>query len=299
VTGRLLRTLLLGWLLAGGQAWAGLVGCSLSAAPAILTDAYDPVTNPDVTGAFNISCTRTAGPHKFTLWLGLNQVVGETLDKPAPFADTLNYGVYRTAGATDLWTSGNAALAGAGAGALQIDLDFGGGGTLGISFSVPVLLRIPTGQTLKSAGTYTDTLTATLRETNSVGTFLSTTGLTLEGTIPNNCTFGGAAVTISLNYQAFRSSNLVDTTGSVPVTCSRGTYYTLTLDTGVGVVPNIELTYGIVFTSTGTTSVASTSSSGAAPSAWGLTVTVPAGQAGTCTVLPCSGTSRRTITVAY
>lgn len=295
---RPLLALLCGGLLSPA-AWSAL-SCAMTAVPGTLTGAYASASDLNLQGALNLNCTRLATDSAtHTLYIGFNQTAGATLSKLAPYADTLNYGVYRSAGGVDLWTDTVGAAPGGGSGGMPVSLNFGGGGALAASLSIPVYMRVPLGQTLKSAGTYSQSLTATLRPTDWVGTpVLATTPMTFEATIANNCAFDVAPISYTVSYQAFRATDLVDTSQGVNVTCTRGTTYSLALDAAVGVIPTVELTYGLTFTSTGGINVSGTATTQASPTNWGLTLRLPAGQAGACTGT-CSGSSVRTLTVTY
>lgn len=282
-------------LVAGGlttdDARAAL-GCTISAAPSTMTGPYDPAGNLDMSGgSFTINCTRTVKDSKnWTVWVGLNQTTAQTLAKAPPYPDTLAYGIYTDSGRLSRWTDGA-----------------GGGATTAITFSgnitaamvnVPFYMRAPAGQSDKAAGTYQDTLTATLAVGNSAGAPLGTTTFTTEATVAKNCSVGVAPIAYAVSYQAFSSTPLVDSSQSVSVTCSKGTQVSLTLDQTTGVISPIGLTYGLTFPGA-SPSATGTSSTGSAPLSFGLVLTLPAGQAGTCATGTCSGTATRQITITY
>lgn len=275
--------------LPAGQAWA-VLACSITASPATLSGAYDPASNLDMQGSFVINCTRAKNDSKNqTLWIGLNQSAGQTMAKAAPYADTLAYGIYTDVGRTTRWTQGVG-------GGLTLPLSFGN--TTAASATAAVYMRANSGQTDRAAGTYSDTLNVTLNSNDSLGQNLSGTTLTTEATVAKSCVVDLAPLTYSLSYQAFRSTALVDSTQSVAVTCSKGTQVTLALDQVVGVILPVELKYTLTFSATSQTA-AGTSSSSATAQNFGLTLTVPAGQAGACGAATCNGSDTRQITVTY
>lgn len=273
-----------------GDAWAELA-CSITASPATLSGAYVPASNLDMQGSFVVNCTRLKKDSKNqTLWIGLNQTASQAMAKAPPYADTLAYGIYTDVGRTTRWTDGVG-------GGLAIPVDFGGNNTA-LSLPVAVYMRANSGQTDKAAGTYSDTLNVTLNDTDSLGPNLSATTLTTEASVAKSCVVDVAPLTYSVNYQAFRSAALVDSTQAVAVTCSKGTQVNLSLDKVTGVILPIELKYTLTFSAMSQTA-SGTSSSSATAQTFGLTLSLPAGQAGACGAATCSGSDTRQITVTY
>ena len=266
------------------------LSCTIMAAPPTITGAYDPAGNLDLQGSFTINCTRAKQDKDWTVWVGLNQSTAQALAKAPPYADTLSYGVYTDAARSIRWMDGVS-------GGATTVLPFSGSVTAA-SVNMPFYMRAPAGQQDKAAGTYQDTLTATLRLTDSLGQQLGSTTLTTEATTAKNCSVGVAPIAYNVSYQAFRSTPLVDSSQSVSVTCSKGTQVNLSLDQTTGVISPIGLTYGLTFPGA-SSSTTGTSSTGAAPQSFGLVLTLPAGQAGTCASGTCSGTATRQITVTY
>lgn len=274
------------------------INCTL-VAPSF-SGAYVDTADLSQQGTFTINCTRSSkGKLTVLMRLILSQAaVGQTMSTAYP--DTLNYNIYRDAGYAYLWTTGPEAATGATG--VESSVVFSGNSTAA-SATLTGYHRIPLGQIGKAAGTYTSSLTATLQEINSAGgTVLQTLGtatVSSQATVAKGCNFGAVVPSYALTYQAFSATDLTDTSKSVDVTCTKGTSYTMTLDRMVDVVPTVGLTYSIVFTSSGGASVSSVSSSGTAATNYGLTLNLPAAQAGSCNTGSCSGTSIRTITVTY
>lgn len=250
------------------------IDCTIASSPGTLNGAYAPGANLDVQGSLVLNCTRLRrDARNSTLWVGINQLAGETMAKPAPYADTLSYGIYRDAARTNLWTNGPAV--GNGSGGLAVNLNFGTGNNTAQSVTVPVYMRAASGQMDKASGTYTDTLNVTVNQTSNTGPNLVTTTLTPQATVAKTCSFGVATAAYTLNYQAFRTTPVTDPSQSVALTCSKGTPFDLALDRTTGVIPVVQLTYGLVFTGSGTGAVSSTSMTGNAAQTFGLTLTVP------------------------
>lgn len=272
-----------------GQAWA-VLACSITASPATLSGAYDPASNLDMQGSFLVNCSRAKNDSKNqTLWIGLNQTVGQTLAKAPPYPDTIAYGIYTDVGRTTRWTEGVG-------GGFTVPLSFGN--ATAASATAQVYMRASSGQTDKAAGTYSDTLNVTLNSNDSLGQNLSGTTLTTEAAVSKSCVVDLAPLTYSVNYLAFRSTALVDSSQSVAVTCSKGTQVTLALDRVIGVILPVELKYTLTFSAMSQTA-AGTSSSSSTAQIFGLTLTLPAGQAGACGTATCSGSDTRQITVTY
>lgn len=289
-----LRTLLLASTMtvaaamAPASAWAGLVGCSLTVPT--FSGTYVDTGNLDVAGDFGITCTRDSnGRDDYDLRVILSQSAGETMATPYP--DTLLYGIYREFARTSLWTS----TAGQ-----DTTISLTGNTRVGAAV-LSGYLRIPLAQTAKAAGTYSDTLTATLVLLNNSGFVIQTLAsapVTSQATVAKSCSFGPTMPSYSLTYQAFRTTDLTDTTKNLSLICTKGTGYTLALDAITGIVPVVQLRYGLLFTSTGSGTVSALATSGAATQ-HGLSLTLPAGQAGSCGTGTCTGNSVRTVTVTY
>jgi len=228
--------------------------------------------------------------------VGIGHASGQTLATTGAFADTLTYGLYRDANRTNLWTNGAAATSGAGSQSVSISFS-GNNLTMAAPVTLTVYMRVPSGQSGKAAGTYSHATAAYVYD-NSNGTLLDDISFTPEATIGKNCSISsGTATQYNVSYTAFRSAPLVDTTSGIPVSCTRGTQYTLSLDATSGVIPTVQLAYTLTFAN-GTGSVTATPSS-EATNTHILTLTLPAGQAGTCNAGTCTGTSTRTVTITY
>lgn len=285
--------------LGGADAARAALACSMTAQPGKLAGSYAASSNLDLQGSFVLNCTRALlDPTTFTLWIGVYQTAGRTLVKPAPHPDTLSYGIYRDAARSNLWTAGAAATSGAGA--LAVTLDFGlfNLGTAA-TLTLPVYLRVTAGQPDKAAGTYSDNLAVEVRLGSNTGAVLSSTPQSGEASIPKHCSLALSGGAYAVEYASFRPTALVDSSRSAVVTCSKGTQYQLQLDRTTGVIPGVELTYSLVFSSSGGATAISTSSTSTASQSFGLTLTLPAGQAGKCPGAVCSGSANRQLTISY
>lgn len=270
---------------------SAVLSCTISAAPSPLSGTYDSTANLDMQGSFTINCTRAKNDSKNqTFWIGLNQTASQTMAKPAPYADTLAYGIYSDVNRTALWTNG--ATGG-------VTISFAFGTSTAASTTVAFYMRANSGQTDKAAGSYSDTLNVTLNVTNSVGQNLGGTTLTTQASVPKTCSVDASAVSYAVSYQAFSSTPLVDSTQAVSVSCSKGTQATLTLDSTSGVILPVALAYQLDFSASSSASTSGTSTSNAVPLSFPLTLTLPAGQAGTCSTGTCTGSDTRQVTITY
>lgn len=273
-------------------AWAVLVNCTLSA-PAPLAAGNYSGANLDAQGSFTINCTRdNNGGDTYFLRVTLAPAPGAAT-MSTPFPDTLNYAIYSDAGRTVLWPSGPSGVP------TSIALS---GNTPAGSATVPAYLRVPAGQTGKAAGDYVGSLTATLQQLNAangtvIRTFTPTATLTSQASVAKSCSFG-TPPSYALSYTAFQATALIDAAKVVTMSCSKGTGYTLSLDQTSAVVPTVDLRYLLVFSSSGNGSVTAAAGPGGATS-HPLTLTLPAGQAGSCSAPPCNGTGVRTVTVNF
>ena len=137
---------------------AAAVTCTVSVTP--VTVVYDPTSavQNETTGSYTISCARAAGdPNTFAWQLGVDDGLqpgaGTNRVQLTP-GQRYFYDTYRTLG--NLWSD-------------TAPTRFTGTLSFGASF----LIVMPASQTAQPAGTYTDTVTATLRD--GAGTAINTT----------------------------------------------------------------------------------------------------------------------------
>jgi spore coat protein U-like protein len=144
---------------------------------------------------------------------------------------------------------------------------------------------IPGSQTGLAAGTYTDTVTMTLRfggATNPTGTF------PVSIVTPASCTISTAPGNVAFTYTAFGA--VQNATTPFGVTCTNLLPFTMALDATVGVVGGLQYTLAL--------SAAGGTGTGVAQ-AFAVNGSMPAGQAGTCAGATCATTQARTLTITY
>lgn len=124
--------------------------CNIAANPLTFATPYDPTVGTQVDGqtTLDVTCT-SATNYTVALNEGLGAGATVTTRKMTSGANTLDYTLFREAGRTSIWgtTTPTETVAGTGTGAAQ---------------TLPVYGRILSGQTSVPAGTYTDTVTATI-----------------------------------------------------------------------------------------------------------------------------------------
>lgn len=127
--------------------------CVLGSSPALSFGAYDPiVTNASsaatASGTIDVTCTTGAS---WTLGLGTGansaNATGTTRAMAGPSSTYMNYDIYTDSGHTTVWDTSTNTDSGTGTAAAQTATMYG---------------QIPAGQTSVQAGSYTDTVVATV-----------------------------------------------------------------------------------------------------------------------------------------
>jgi spore coat protein U-like protein len=165
-------------------------------------------------------------------------------------------------------------------------LSFGASLSASVSGSFDVVVY--GSQTVQPAGTYTDTVTATLRNTANNAT-LDTTPFTVSVITTNSCQLYTPPGDISLSYTSFQVSAAAANT-SFGVRCTTALPYTMALDATSGTI--VGLTYTLALSQTSATG------NGVIQN-YSVNGSIAGGQAGTCATASCSGSQTRTLTVTY
>jgi len=272
-----------------------LLGAALNAAAAItctvsvtaISVVYDPTapTQNVTTGSYTINCTRAgADPSTFAWQLGVNDGVNftgtsnEAQRNPGQFYD---YDTYRISpyNAGNLWGD---AVGTRFTGTLNF------GASLSASATGPFDIMFPAGQAARGpAGTYTDTVTATLRDGSGTAINTTTFGVTVLTT--NTCQLSVAPSNVSFTYTSFQVGTS-SATGSFGVRCTVGLPYTMALDATSGSL--LGLTYTLAL------SAASGTGNGATQT-YNVNGSIAAGQSGTCATGVCTGSQTRTLTLTW
>src|SRR4051812_41883803 len=255
-----LATLLLGF--AAAPSFAAIT-CSVTVTS--ITSVYDPnvATDNVTTGSYTISCTRVAGDPNSLNWSlaaddGLQPGGGDNRVQGA--GGRYSYDVYRSAG--NKW-SDTALFTGT--------VNFGAGLTATLSGAFDLVVF--GSQTVRAAGTYTDLVTVTLRNTSpgagnatlNTGTF----GVSVITT--NSCQTAVPPGNINLNYTSFQAG-LATANTSFGVRCTTALPYTMALDATSGTV--LGLTYTLALSQSSGTGIGATQT-------YSINGSMAAGQVGT------------------
>lgn len=260
------------------------ITCSVSVTP--ISTVYDPTvaTENISTGSVTVSCTRLAtDPTTFAYSVAANNGLnsgGGGVNRAKLGANTYNYELYRTSP----YVNGNRWQAGA---ASRISGTVSFGGSLSASDPKPFDLRVPGSQAVVPAGTYTDLVTVTLRD--SGGTIIGTNGFGVSIITTNSCQLATPPGNINFTYTSFQGTPVTALT-TFSTRCTSGLPYTLALDVTSGNL--LGLNYTLSLSPTNATGTGITQS---------ITINggIAAGQAGTCPTAICSGSQARTVTITY
>lgn len=270
-----LAALLLGF--AGAPSFAAIT-CSVTVTA--ITTVYDPTVATDnvSTGSYVISCTRLAGDPNSLNWSlaaddGLQPGGGDNRVQGA--GGRYSYDVYRSAG--NKWGS-TAPFTGT--------LNFGAGLTATQSGAFDLVVF--GNQNVRAAGTYTDIVTVTLRNTTA-GTTLNTGTFNVSVITTNACQIAVPPADINLSYTSFQLAAAAAST-SFGVRCTTALPYTMALDATSGTVLNLTYTLALSQTSGTGTGVTQT---------YSINGSMAGGQAGKCATANCSASQTRTLTITY
>lgn len=233
--------------------------------------------------SFTVTCQRNAGGDPTTVSYtvasnnGLHAAGAQNRAQLGATASRINYEDYANSTCATLWA---AAAASRIAGTIS-----GLAGFIPGSQTVSYWGCIPGSQIGLPAGTYTDTVTMTLRyggATNPTATF------PVSIVTPSSCTLTTAPGTVAFTYIAF--APLINANTSFGVTCTNWLPYTMALDATVGVVAGLQ--YSLALSAPGGTGTG-------VQQTYSINGTMPAAQAGTCVGASCIATQARTLTITY
>ncbi len=259
---------------------------SCSVTVTALTITYDPtVATENITaGSYTVSCTRSLADSatlNYTLAAnnGLQPTGSINRVQLGASANRYQYELYRLSP----YTNANRWQAAASE-RFSGTISFGAGLTGNDSKSFD--LRLAGSQPVVPAGTYTDTVTVTLRNGTTV---LNTSTFNVRVITSNNCQIVTSPGNINLTYTSFQAAVATAST-AFRVRCTTALPYSLSLDAPGGTL--LGLNYTIVLP------VASGTGTGATQT-YIINGSISAGQAGTCAIAACSGNQTRMLTVTY
>lgn len=271
-----------------GLQWAlhanAAITCNVSVTPVdVVYDPTSPVQNV-TTGSYTITCTRlSTDPNTFDWQLGVNNGLhsGGGFNRVQRVAgapgDRYNYDTYRSAG--NKWgDTGGTRFSGT--------LNFGG--ALTATAYGPFDVIMPGSQTVDPAGTYTDTLTARLR--NAGGTTIDTYNFDITVVTTNSCQISVPPGNIGFTYTAFQAAPAAAST-SYGVRCTTALPYAMSLDATNGTLLGLNYTLSLAPASSGTGT--------GATQTYTINGSIAGGQAGTCATGACTGSQTRTLMLSW
>ena len=276
-----------------------LLACvlALAAAPALaaysctvtvtaVTVVYDPtsVVQNVTTGSYTINCTRALTDNSNLAWTlavnnGTNAGGGFNRVEQPP-SRRYNYETYRFAPytAANLWGA---------AAAVRFSGTLAFGGSTFASVTGPFDIVMPALQTVQPAGTYTDTLTATLRRG---GTTMDTTAFGITVRTNNTCQLSVPPGNVNFTYSSFQGSAATAST-TYGVRCTTSLPYTMALDATSGTLLGLNYTLGISPSTSGTGT--------GATQTYTINGSIAAGQSGICATASCNASQTRTLTLSW
>jgi len=271
-------------LLIAGTPAVAAVTCSVSVTSIVL--GYDPnwTTDSIATGSYTVSCTRLAGdPNTFNWSLGADngQNASGAQNRAILGTRTYSYEIYRLTPYTNAnrWQDA-AATRFTGTVSFGTQLT----GTSTGSFD----LRLTGPQTVRAAGTYTDTVTATVRNASS-GAMLSQSTFNVSVVTVASCTLATPPGNINFAYTSFQVSAASAST-NFGVNCTTGVPYTMALDATSGTL--LGLPYALSLSQSSSTGTGSAQT-------FSITGSITGGLSGTCATGTCSASDIRTLTISY
>lgn len=273
------------------QASAAYV-CSVTATS--ITTVYEPTIAPDneSTGSYTISCTRLASdPNTFNYTLdannGIHAAGNQNRVQFNVAANRYNYELYRNPGCAGEWRN---------TGATDISGTLNFGASLTATFTGPFYLCVPAPQPVDPAGTYTDTVTVTLRrQVPGPDPLLATATFAVSVITTPSCQISVAPGPVTFNYTSFQVAPAVAST-TFGVRCTTLLPYTMSLDATNVTDDAVNLAYALALSAPG-------GSGSGLTQVYSVTGTMAGGQSGTCPTGSCTNAAAtnktRTLTVTY
>jgi len=244
-------------------------------------------TNSLTSGAYTISCTRLSNdPNSLTYTLGANNglhAAGQQNRAQNAGGTNLNYELYRipTIANGNRWQDNNAALRFG-----PSTITFAGASTSTQTIGT-FYLNVPTAQN-PAAGTYTDTVTANLRDSTGV-TILNSTTFNVTIDEQAACQITSPPGNLNFTYTSFQNS-AATASSTFAVRCTNGHAYSMGFDASSASLLGLTYTLGLSQTTANGTGNSQT---------FTINGNIASGQAGTCATATCSGTQTRTLIVTY
>lgn len=277
------------WLLACSCLTVQAQTCTVSGSATVDVPDVLSGSSYDIQGSVTFSCTRPKGNPRFpsTFWIGVSGSGTRTMDNGSntlAYLLTTDYSACSTS-----WQNPNGLT-------LANSLTANNDRNL-TNLTVPFCIRVATAtQPTAKPLLYTDTLTLTVRSTNSSGRSWGTGTLSVSSDVDPLCRFSSAANPIAMAYTSFQAGAALGSS-TFQLQCTNSTPYSVALDAVSATVMGLNMTAGIG--TLGTQSITGQLGTGLAQS-YTVVTSIAGGQSGTCaTGAGCSASSDRTITVSY
>lgn len=252
------------------------ITCSVPTSTGFSTTYDSTAATINVTqGTVTFTCTRGAAGDNTSIRLRASVAAQNTA---ASGANTINYEAYQDSGCATVWSNDSNPTA------ITITL---ASVLTAQPFSVNYWGCVPALQA-PVAGTYTDTVTMTLRSTTGPPATYNTGSFPVSIVVPGSCAISTPPLDLNIAYTSFQAGPATGTT-SIGVTCNAGTAYTMAVDIPSGTLAGIAYAITLPASSTGT----------GATQTHTITGTAVAGQSGTCGTGSCVGTQLTTLTISY
>lgn len=273
-------------VLLGLLAAPALAVVSCTASVTSIVKGYDPndTAATIATGSYTVSCTRAAGdPSTFNWSLGADNGSNPSgaQNRVTLGTRTYSYELYRLTpyNNTNRWQDAASTR-------FTGTVNFGSQLSASSTGSFDLVLLGP--QTVRPAGTYTDTVTVTVRNASS-GVMLSQSTFSVSIVTIASCTLATPPGNINFAYTSFQVTAATAST-NFGVNCTTGVPYTMSLDATAGTLLGLPYTLSI--------SQSSSTGTGAAQT-FSISGSISGGLSGTCATGTCSATDVRTLTITY
>jgi spore coat protein U-like protein len=283
---RLARLLALAALLfAAPLASFAAITCPITATSPQTIVSYDPFSGSagTVTGDFSITCNRTKnvdGNFPASFWLGVNDGANNPRTLTSG-GNTLAYSLYTDSGTCASALQGTTGYTFANGNTKNSDTTTG-------PFTGTYCLAVAASLTATVPGTYTGSFV--LRAAAAAGgAALGTATINVSVTVPASCTFVTPPTNMNFTYTAF-TTNQQTANNPFQVRCTNTTPYTLSLSPTSATLLGLNYTAALVSPTSSGTGAAQNNT---------VKVTIPSGQAGTCTTASCTGSQTHTLTITY
>ena len=259
-----------------------------------ISTVYSPTvaTNNESTGSYTITCSRLGSdPATLNYTLDANNGThAQANNNRVQFGGAANryfYEPHRNPGCGSEWRN---------TGATDINGTLSFGASLTTTFTGPFYLCVPGSQPVDPAGTYTDTVTVTMRRDQpGPDPLLATTAFGVSVITVNSCQINVPPGPVTFNYTSFQGAPAV-ASNSFGVRCTTALFYTMSLDAANVLDNAVNLNYTLAVSAPSATGTGVTQT-------FAVNGTMAAGQSGLCGGGVCTNAAAtnktRTLTITY